>query len=96
MDVIPLLVFLSLVLVGMALAFFLYTVKQGDHEHADRLSLLPLEEDEMPQETKADKEEPIRQDLSPLSSPSPSPDADHPPEDEHEHDRSPHDQPDHL
>lgn len=94
MDVIPLLVFLSLVLVGMALAFFFYTVRQGDHEHADRLSLLPLEEDEMPQETKADKEESIRQDLSPLSST--SPEADLPPEDEHEHDSSPHDAPDHL
>ncbi len=88
MNVIPLLVFVSLVLVAFALLFFYFTVKQGDHEHADRLSLLPLEEDEMPQETIADKKEPIRQDLPPLSASTP--------ETEHEHDASPHDPPGHL
>ncbi len=45
MDVIPLLVFCSLVLVAASILLFLYSVKQGDHEHVDRLSLLPLEEE---------------------------------------------------
>ncbi len=31
-----------------AIVALLYSVRQADHEHADRLSLLPLEEDEKP------------------------------------------------
>ena len=88
MDVIPLLVFVSLVLVCFALLLFFYSVKQGDHEHADRLSLLPLEDDEMPQQTKADIGAETGQDLSPLSATST--------ETEHEHDPGPHDQADHV
>jgi cbb3-type cytochrome oxidase maturation protein len=42
MDVVWILVLLSLLLVGFSLLFFLYSMKQGDHEHADRLSLMPL------------------------------------------------------
>ncbi len=45
MDVIPLLVFLSLLLGAAGVALFLWSVRLGDHEHADRLALLPLEED---------------------------------------------------
>ncbi|PIE23172.1 MAG: cytochrome oxidase [Planctomycetota bacterium] len=45
MDVLSLLVLLSLLLVAFSLLFFLYSMKQGDHEHADRLSLMPLEDD---------------------------------------------------
>ncbi|MCC6670223.1 MAG: cbb3-type cytochrome oxidase assembly protein [Planctomycetes bacterium] len=45
MDVIPLLVLISLGLVAIGVAFFLWSVRLGDHEHADRLALLPLEDD---------------------------------------------------
>ena len=45
MNVIPLQVFVSLVLVGLAVLLLVYSVRQGDHDHADRLSLLPLEGD---------------------------------------------------
>jgi nitrogen fixation-related uncharacterized protein len=37
--------FVSLVLAAFAVLAFIYVVKQGDHEHNDRLSLLPLEDD---------------------------------------------------
>ncbi len=45
MNVLVLPVFVSLVLVAGAVLALLYSVKQGDHEHAERLSLLPLEDD---------------------------------------------------
>lgn len=45
MNVLALQVFVSLMLVAGALIALLYSVKQGDHEHAERLSLLPLEDD---------------------------------------------------
>ena len=45
MEVIALQVFVSLVLVGGSLLLFGHSMRQRDHEHADRLSLLPLEED---------------------------------------------------
>ena len=45
MNVIPLLVLLSLALATGGVLLFLYSVRQGDHEHATRLSLLPLEDD---------------------------------------------------
>ena len=45
MNVIPILVFFSLLLAGLALLLFLHSVRNRDHEHADRLSLLPLDED---------------------------------------------------
>jgi hypothetical protein len=44
-DVIVVLVFVSLVLVGFAVLLFAYSVRQADHEHADRLSLLPIEDE---------------------------------------------------
>ncbi len=46
MNVLIVQVFVSLMLVLMAVVGLLYSVKHGDHEHADRLSLLPLEDDE--------------------------------------------------
>jgi len=46
MDVLIVLVFASVVLVIMAAILLFRSVKQGDYEHGDRLSLLPLEEDE--------------------------------------------------
>ncbi len=54
MDVIPLLVFCSLVLGALGVLAFLYSVRQGDSEHADRLSLLPLEEDASPESKKGE------------------------------------------
>jgi hypothetical protein len=46
MEVIVILVFISLVLVVGALLFFIVSVRQGDLEHGDRLTLLPLEQDD--------------------------------------------------
>jgi hypothetical protein len=48
------LVFISLVLVVGALLFFGYSVRQGDLEHGDRLTLLPLEPDEAEAPARAD------------------------------------------
>jgi Cytochrome oxidase maturation protein cbb3-type len=45
-EVIVILVFISLVLVVGALLFFIISVRQGDLEHGDRLTLLPLEQDD--------------------------------------------------
>jgi hypothetical protein len=46
MDVLILLLFVSLVLVGGGILLFIKGVVAGDFEHGDRLSLLPLEEDD--------------------------------------------------
>lgn len=51
MDVMILMVFVSLVLVGAALVLLVRSVGQGDVDHGDRLSLLPLEADDRPQPT---------------------------------------------
>jgi hypothetical protein len=45
-DVVILQVFVSLVLVVGSLLLFAFTCRQRDFEHADRLSLLPLDNDE--------------------------------------------------
>ncbi len=50
MNIVPLLVFLSLFLAACGVAMFLYSTRQRDHEHADRLALLPLQEDLPPRE----------------------------------------------
>jgi len=55
MDVVPYLVFFSLVLVVFSVVLFSFSVRQGDLDHADRLSLLPLERDDMPQRKGDDK-----------------------------------------
>jgi hypothetical protein len=44
-EVVILQVFVSLVLVAGAVLLFAYSIRQRDHEHADRLSLLPTERD---------------------------------------------------
>jgi hypothetical protein len=46
LDVLKITVFISLLLAVAGLVLFVSRVKQGDLEHGDRLSLLPLEEDE--------------------------------------------------
>ena len=45
MNVIVLQVFVSLMLVVSSVLLFALSVKQRDHEHADRLSLIPLDEE---------------------------------------------------
>lgn len=45
MNIIPLLVLCSLCLVGVAVGLFAWMVRRGEHEHSDRLSLLPLQDD---------------------------------------------------
>lgn len=45
MDVLILLLFVSAVLVGAALLFFMKGITGGDFDHGDRLALLPLESD---------------------------------------------------
>ena len=47
MEVIVILVFISLVLVIAGLFSFVVSVRQGDMEHGDRLTLLPLENDDV-------------------------------------------------
>ncbi len=46
MNVLAALIFIGLVLVAGALLLFAYSQKSADHEHAERLSLLPLDEDD--------------------------------------------------
>lgn len=46
MNVLPLQIFVSLMLVGGGILALLYSLRLGDHEHADRLSLLPFEDDD--------------------------------------------------
>lgn len=41
-------VFVSLILVAGSLVLFLHSVRQRDFDHADRLALAPLEEDDSP------------------------------------------------
>jgi hypothetical protein len=48
-NVLVLQVFVSLMLVLGAVLLFAYSVRHRDHEHADRLSLIPLEDDGAPQ-----------------------------------------------
>lgn len=46
MGVIVLQVFVSLMLVTGSLVFLVVSIAQGDHEHVDRLSLKPLDDDD--------------------------------------------------
>lgn len=46
MIVVALQLFVSLLLVGGSLVLFVHSVRQRDFEHADRLSLSPLEDDD--------------------------------------------------
>ncbi len=48
MDIVPLLVFCSLILAAAGVGMFVYSIKNREPDHMDRLSLLPLEEDEEP------------------------------------------------
>jgi nitrogen fixation-related uncharacterized protein len=46
MDILILQVFVSLLLVVGSVILFLFTCRQRSFDHADRLALLPLDEDE--------------------------------------------------
>ena len=46
MNVIPMQVFVSLLLVAGSLVLFFFIVGQRDLDHSDRLALAPLEEDD--------------------------------------------------
>ncbi|APR76677.1 putative cytochrome oxidase maturation protein, cbb3-type [Minicystis rosea] len=45
MEVIGLQIFVSLMLVVGSILLFAFSTKERDHEHGDRLALLPLEKD---------------------------------------------------
>jgi nitrogen fixation-related uncharacterized protein len=45
MSIIAMQVFVSLILVAGSLVLFIFSVRQREFDHADRLSLVPLEED---------------------------------------------------
>jgi hypothetical protein len=44
-NVLVLQVFVSLMLVASSVVLFVYSIRQRDHEQADRLALFPLEDD---------------------------------------------------
>jgi hypothetical protein len=46
MDILIVTLFVSLVLVVVGVVFFVVRLREGDLEHGERLSLLPLEEEE--------------------------------------------------
>ena len=46
MDVLILLLFVSAVLASCGVGFFLWNLRERAHEHGDRLTLLPLENDD--------------------------------------------------
>jgi len=45
MTILGLPIFVSLILVAGAVVLFVHGIRQRDHEHADRLSLSPLDDD---------------------------------------------------
>lgn len=46
MEVLILTLFVSLILAGAGVGFFVWSIRTGSHEHADRLALLPIESEE--------------------------------------------------
>lgn len=58
MIIVVLQVFVSLLLVAGAIALFVFTVRSRTLEHADRLSLAPLEDDARPQPATSKQREP--------------------------------------
>ena len=45
MSIVPLLLLCSLALVALAVLLFVFSAKQGDCDEADRLCLMPLDDD---------------------------------------------------
>ena len=50
MDALILTLFVSLVLAGAGIGLFIWSVKEGTHEHTERLALLPIEDDDPPEQ----------------------------------------------
>ncbi|MEW5848113.1 MAG: cytochrome oxidase [Myxococcota bacterium] len=48
MNIVPLMVFVSLMLVAASLLLFGHSMARKDHQHADRLALLPMTDSESP------------------------------------------------
>lgn len=48
MNVLILLIFVSAMMVTLAVLLFAWTLRERTHEHTDRLGLLPLEDDAPP------------------------------------------------
>jgi hypothetical protein len=70
-NVIVMQVFVSLMLVAGSIVLFVHSVRQRDHEHADRLSLAPLEDDalQVSAQESALKERACRRDGSSTTTP---------------------------
>ncbi len=58
MEILILTIFVSLILAALGVGFFVWSVDRGSGEHADRLALLPLEPDGVPEDAPAPKNEP--------------------------------------
>lgn len=56
MEIVTLQVFVSLMLVLGSVVLFGFTCRQRDFEHADRLALLPLEENRIQAKPASDKD----------------------------------------
>jgi hypothetical protein len=70
MEVLILQAFVSLMLVGGALLLFSFSWRQRDHEHADRLALLPAEDDDAhPTRPARDVQKPSRTGSRPETTP---------------------------
>ena len=52
MEILIMQAFVSLLLVGGSVLLFLFTARQRDFEHADRLALLPIDPEEEKSEEK--------------------------------------------
>ena len=57
MEILILLIFVCVILVGVAVGFFAWTVRQGTFDHADRLALLPLDDEKPVTPTTTPREE---------------------------------------
>ncbi len=52
MEILIVQVFVSLLLVIGGVVLLAYSIKQADHQHADRLSILPLQDDDNERENR--------------------------------------------
>lgn len=57
MEILIMQVFVSLALVVGSVLLFLFTARQRDFDHADRLALLPIESDHVDDDRVGDKKE---------------------------------------
>ena len=58
MEVLILTLFVSLMLAAAGVGFFVWSIKQGAHEHGDRLALLPVEAERTVPAPRDDEAEP--------------------------------------